>query len=85
MCVCVRVYVCECEFAHDISFQPTHISRQLLCEKAKEKQKFSSIKLLTFSLPGLISLVHDREQEVLIPVSRGKDNGVIQKLINGVQ
>ena len=40
--------------------------------------------MLTFSSPFLVSLVHDRQEEILVPVSRRKDNAVIKKLINGI-
>ena len=42
-------------------------------------------RVLTLPSPEFISLVHDRQEEVLIPVSRWEDNGVVQELINGVR
>ena len=40
--------------------------------------------MLTFSSPFLVSLVHDRQEEILVPVSGRKDDAVIKKLINGI-
>ena len=40
--------------------------------------------MLTFSSPFLVSLVHDRQEKILVPVSGRKDNTVIKKLINGI-
>ena len=38
----------------------------------------------TLPSPEFSSLVHNGEEEVLVPVSRWEDNGAIQELINGV-
>ena len=38
----------------------------------------------TLPSPQFSSLVHNREEEVLVPVSRWEDNGAIQELVNGV-
>ena len=60
-----------------------------MCEREREREEIVCVcereKEQTLSLPELIPLVHDWQEEVLIPVPRREDNGVIQEDINGIQ
>ena len=40
--------------------------------------------MLTFPSPFLVSLMHDRQEEILVPVSGRKDDAVIKKLVNSI-
>ncbi len=40
---------------------------------------------LTFSPPQFVPLVHDGEQQVLVPVTGGQHNTVVEELVHSVQ
>ncbi len=40
---------------------------------------------LTFSPPQFVPLVHDWEQQLFVPVTRGQHDAVVEKLVHSVQ